>query len=274
MSISTTPTIEPFPPSNTEQETGVDRYMSLPTPDILKRKSLFGVPLVSRLTGQTLSDETLSDYIDQAISELEHDLNIYIKPVKFNERYDYMRKHWLYSFGWLKLNNSPILDVESVEMSFSNMPDTQFLTFPNEFIYVDNQEGGIRMVPAYGTSISGFLMSAFTGAQIYAMYSASLDYWPGAIRVKYRAGFLPNKVPALLSGLIEKMAARMVLSAIGPLLFPNNSVSIGIDAVSQGTSGPGPAYFVQRIKDLTDQITQEKETARSFYLKRFLVDYL
>lgn len=277
MSITNSPNNPPFPfMEGTEKEPGsVTRYLSLPTSDTLKQTSLFGIPLKSALTGQTLSDETLNNYIIQAISRLEHELNIFITPVHFEERHDYDREIWTQQYAWVKLNNSPVLDCQSVQLSFGNgTPLPPLVEFPLEFVYVNGQEGAIRLVPVLGTASSGFVLSSFAGAQFMALMAMGLMNFPGAVLVKYRAGFEPNKVPAMISGLIEKKAAYMVLSTIGHLLFPYNSVGVGVDGLSQSVSTPGPQFLAARLQQLQQQIQEETDAAKNYYNKKFLIDYI
>lgn len=275
MSIVNSPLNPPFPFMNSDQEQpSVTRYLSIPTAQSLKETSLFGIPLKSSLTGQTISDASLTDYITKAISRLEHELNMFITPVAFEERHDYDREIWTQQYAWMKLNNSPILNVQSVQLSFGNgTPLPPLVDFPLEFVYVNGQEGAIRLVPVLGTATSGFVLSSFSGAQYTALLAMGVFNFPGAVLVKYRAGFEMDKVPAMIAGLIEKIAALMVLSTIGHLIFPYSSVSIGIDGASQGTSLPGPQFLTGRIADLKEQVQQEMDAARNYYLKKLIIDF-
>ena len=275
MSITNSPLNPPFPFMNSEQEQpSVTRYLSLPTPQSLKETSLFGIPLKSALTGQTISDAVLNDYITKAISRLEHELNIFITPVAFEERHDYDREIWTQQYAWMKLNNSPILNVQSIQLSFGNgTPLPPLVEFPLEFVYVNGQEGAIRLVPVLGTATSGFVLSSFAGAQWMALIAMGVFNFPGAVLVKYRAGFEPNKVPAMISGLIEKMAALMVLSTIGHLIFPYSSIGIGLDGASQSVGTPGVQFLTGRIADLKEQVQQELDAARNYYLKKLIIDF-
>jgi hypothetical protein len=101
-----------------------------------------------------------------------------------------------------------------------------------------------------------------------------LNHWPGAVRVTYNSGFEVDKIPAMIVGLIENLAAFKLLSVMGPILFPHNSVSIGIDGTSQSVGTMGPAFLQNRLADLEKIIGQNKEAMKGYYQKRFLVDYL
>lgn len=278
MSNSKTPTVSPFPYREIEQEPGSDRYSSLPTPESMRQSVLFGLPLRSFLTGDEVQDSAIQNFISQAISEIEHELDLYITPVTFHERHDYSRHQYFWSFGYMKVDHSPILDVRKFQLSFNNganIPGSvPLVDIPLEFIHTQPQEGTVQLVPAQGVSISGMVVSIYSGLGFHAFNSQALSHWPGAVVIEYRAGFEKDKVPALLSGLIENLAAFKMLSMMGPILFPHNSVSIGIDGTSQSVGTLGPAFLQNRLGDLEKIISAQKEAARGYYQKRFLVDYL
>jgi hypothetical protein len=276
--IVRTPTINPFPAWATKQEPGFDRYLPIPNPESMKRGALFGLPLKSFLTGQVVDDCTIQSYIAQAISEIEHTLGLFITPVTFSERHDYSREMQFWAFGITKLYNSPILNVEEYELTFNNgigIPGSlPLVKIPLEFIHVQPQDGTIQLVPAQGVTISGFIVSIYSGLGYHAFNSQAISYWPGAVFVKYRAGFEKHRVPALLVALIENLAAYKFLSALGPVLFPYQSTSVGLDGTSQSVSTMGPLFLQNRLNDLQKMIQSEMEAAKGYYLKRFLVDAL
>jgi hypothetical protein len=276
--ISKTPTYSPFPAWEVEQEAAPNRYLPLPTPFSLKQTTLFGIPLTSFLTGQTVTDGALQHFIDEAISEVEHTLDIYVTPVKFRERHDYSRHQFFWSFGYFKVNHGPILDVNKFQLTFNNGQigpnNPPLVDIPLEFIHVQPEEMTIQLVPAQGVTISGLIVSIYSGLGFHAFNNQALSAWPGAILIEYRAGFRENEIPALIVGLIENLAAYKMLSVMGPILFPYNGVSIGIDGTSQSTSTLGPNFLQNRLKDLKLLIDSEYDAARGYYQKKFLVDYL
>ena len=276
MPISKTTTVSPFPSWGTSDDSSSTRYLPIPTSDTMKRRSLFGIPLRSFLTGETVQDQTLTDFINQAISELEHELDLYITPTNFAERHDYDRELQAHSFGYLKLNHSPILSVNKYQLTFNNgqIGTTPLVDMPLEFVHVQPAEGTVQLVPANGVGISGFIASVYSGLGFHAFNSGAISRWPGAIYVEYTAGFPTNMVPGLLVSLIENLAAYKFLSILGPLIFPHSSVSIGIDGTSQSVGTAGPAFLAQRLSELEKTIQMEKEAAKGYYLKRFQIDYL
>jgi hypothetical protein len=276
MGISKTPELGIFPYRATEQfEPTVERYTVLPTVDDIKDNKLFGIPTTSALTGQTLKDKTIQFYINSAISEIEHMLDLYITPVKFLETHDYERSRFTWSYNFMKLDHPNILNVSKVELSFSNNPEKAgFVSFPLEHVYVRPQEGTIQLVPAFGTSLSGFLLSAFSGTQFHALQAIGATNFPGGVRVEYTAGFAQDKVPTSICQLIQCIAAINVLSALGPVLFPTNSISISIDGASQSTGTMGPKFLNDRIDQLKEERDRMVSVVKSYYQRSFLIDQI
>jgi hypothetical protein len=280
MPNSKTPTQTPFPSFATEQESNpaFSRYIDLPTPTSMRSTVLFGLPLRSFMTNEPLPDSTIQHYIDEAVSEVEHTLDMYIAPVTFQERHDYSRHLFFWSFGYMKVNHGPILDVSRFQLSFNNGQgapgSVPLVDIPLEFVHVQPQDQTLQLVPAQGVSISGLIVSIYSGLGFHAFNSQALSYWPGAILVEYRAGFENGKVPALLAGLIENLAAYKMLSIMGPLFFPHNSVSIGIDGTSQSVGTLGPAFLKQRMDELDKIVQQQLDTAKGYYQKKFMIDFI
>jgi hypothetical protein len=249
-----------------------DRYLPLPDPTGMKKRSLFGIPLKSQLTGQEVEDETIKHYIDASVSELEHDLDLYITPITFDEKHDYNRRDFSWTYNYLKLNHPNIISVNELKLTFSNNQEQGLIVYPNEFVHVMPQEGVIQLVPAFGTSMSGFQVSAFSGAQYGALMALGTGQFPGGIRVNYTCGFEEGQIPATICELIENMAAYKLLSSVGPLLFPYNSIGISIDGTSQSVSSPGPQFLAQRLKDLEGIIEKNKDAVKSYYQRKFQLD--
>lgn len=275
MPISKTPEIEQFPVWSEDQgQNPVTRYLPIPTAGNVKATKLFGIPLVSAFTQETMADDTIEEFIASAISEIEHTLDLYITPVKFREKHDYQRHEFSWNYNFLKVNHPNILSVEKLELSFTNSPESGFVSFPMEHVHVMPQEGTIQLVPAFGTSLSGFLLSAFSGTQFHALRSVAINEFPGGVRVTYTAGFALDRVPAALVELIRVKAALKTLSALGPVLFTHNSVSIGIDGTSQSTSNAGPKFLETRIGDLEKEEEKLLSAVKGYYNRSFLHDMI
>jgi hypothetical protein len=276
MAKTKTPQQEPFPLRHTEELTPkVDRFCEIPSADLLKKTKLFGIPLCSSITGEELSTEAMDFYINSAISEIEHTLDLNITPVKYREKHDYKRQNFTWNYNYLKVDHPNILNVSKIELSFSNDEDVNgFVDFPLEFVHVQPQEGVVQLVPAFGTSYSGFLLSAFSGTQFHALRAIGITDFPGGIRIEYTAGFAPDKVPYLICQAIEILAAVNILSALGPVLFPQTSTSIGIDGTSQSVGGFGPKHLNDRIDQLEKERERVMDALKGYYQRRYLIDYI
>lgn len=259
---------------NGEDSTGqFQRYVPLPTVEQFKARALFGIPLKSFLTGETISDDTIKYYIDAAVSELEHELDLYITPVTFEEKHDYSRHEFSWSYNYTKLNHGNVLSINKVELNFANQPQLAgFISFPLEMVHIMHQEGVMQLVPATGTSLSGFSLASFGGSQFYALYAAGLTQFPGAVRINYTCGFEDGKIPTAVVDLINNMAAYKLLTFIGPLLFPYTSAGISIDGTSQSVGTPGPQFLAARIKDLENIVNKGKDAVKGYYQRRFQID--
>lgn len=276
MAIINTPTNLPYPDRAIEQDPGVTRYLPLPTPTIMRTGTLFGLPLRSFLTNEPVSDDAIQRFITEAVSEVETELGLFLSPVTFSERHDYNREMMTQSWGYFKVNNGPILNVSKFQLTFNNgvAQSPPLVDIPLEFIHVQPQEQTVQLVPAMGMTVSGLIMSVYSGMGFHAFNSQIISNWPGAILIEYRAGFENGKCPAVLAGLTENLAALKMLSTLGPIIFPFNSTSIGIDGTSQSVSTLGPAFLQNRLADLEKIVQSQKEAAKGYFGKRFLIDYL
>ena len=296
MPVNKTKQLTQFPLYVNEDETnssGIVRYAAIPDPDKLKRKSLFGIPLISRLTKPpaAISDETLQDYINEAISKIEHVLDIYIKPVAIEEDQDFDKEMWRQSFAYVKLYHPNVIQIDRVRLRFMNKipplrdglvddspdadvnSDGMWLDVPREYVFF-KQEGTLQLVPAYGQTISGYIVSALSGVQFYALSRTDFTQFPGALRIKYTCGFQKDRIPAMIASLIEYTAALDVLSSIGPLLFPFTSTGVSMDGVSQTSQNAGNQLLRFRMDELKAKRDELMLAAQNYYGRSMLVDFV
>ena len=291
MPRSRTPRRGIYPYMSTSDNNKSGRFHDMITPAKMRKQSLFGIPMKSSFTGEAIEDEQIQFYIDEAVSEVEHILDLYIEPQQFSDRYDFKRHGFTWNYNYIKLRHPNVLCIEKVQLSFSNEdgPDEEnidcegqeftgnaaspLVDFPIEHVHLLPQEGVVQLVPAFGTSLSGFLISAFSGTQFHALRAVGINDFPGGVRIKYTCGFEKGKIPALIVGLVETIAAYRMLSVLGPILFPHNSVGISIDGVSQSTSTPGPAFLAQRLGELEKIKNDLMDAAKGYYQRKFLIDH-
>lgn len=270
-------TIEPFPAHGTdpsEVEPGFLRFLPLPTAQSVKDNQLFGIPLRSALTKQELKDEVIQKMITKAISEIEHTLKLYISPVTIKrERHNYAWNNFYNAFGYIQLNQRPILEIQKLEVAIPSATDNEnMVEWPTQWIKPYNEHGTIQLVPLTGSG-SILVTQVSTGAA-FPVRLFNADNFPQFWAVTYRVGFENDKVPAMLVDLIETMTAIKVLSMLGPVAFPYSSYSINMDGLGQAVSTPGPQWFAGRLKELGDKKEELMAAARSFYELSWAIDVL
>ena len=263
-----TPTVPPFPNHGSERsisEPGFKRFTTIPTPKDVKDHHLFGVPLISPLTKQTLSDSTIQDFIYKAISEIEHEVKIYISPVTIKrERINYSWNDFYYSFGWLQVNCRPILEVQKLEVSIPSAFNSEnFVEWPTAWLKLYREFGTIQLVPLTGSG--SILVTQVSTGVSFPIRLFNADNFPQFWGVTYRAGFETDQIPYIIAELIEVISSIRILSLLSPILFPYNSYGLGMDGLSQSVSTPGPQWFAARIQQLTDEKDKLVESIRSFY---------
>jgi len=270
-------TIQPFPAHGSDSsdvEPGFKRFVTMPTASDVKRKQLFGIPLKAALTKETLSDETIQEFVVQAISEIEHTLQLYISPVTIRkERHNYAWNEFYSAFGFLTLNHKPILEVQKLEIMIPTAGTSDnFIEWPTAWLKVYNQHGTLQLLPLTGSG-SVLVTQASSGVSFpYRLFN--VNHYPQFWAITYRVGFDNDALPALMGELIEIIAAIKVLGMLSPVIFPYNSYSISLDGLGQSISTPGPMWFSKRLDDLDKRKQELIAAARSYYELAFSMDVL
>jgi len=265
MSYDPTDRLPPFPERSTDVEPGFERFESFLMVDRLKSDYLFGIPLKSALTQETIQDETLTRFIVRATSLVEHELKINITPVKYEDRYDY--NLWDYQkYNYIQLNHWPVLQIESVKGKYPNAID--FIQYPKEWISLYGEFGMFQLTPTNGNITQFFLTN---DATYIPLLLGSRAQWPQLWQVTYVAGFENDKIPACINDLIGTAAALDALNTLAPVLFPYTGYGIGLDGVSQSIATMGPQWLAARIAELKEKYAHLLDAARSYYNKRILV---
>jgi hypothetical protein len=257
-----------------------DRVEPFLTPERLKAEFLFGIPLKSILTNETMSDDTLKILISKAASEVEAECRVDIFQVQRKVRLEWDRTKHLQGWGQLNLGFSNIssieeLSIRTVESTSTENPNPSATDADGRLIYQyplawididsDGHKGIIHTVP---------LQTAYSGTGIVGSYNGAasalltvlnqISWMPSFWFAKITTGFADNSVPSPINSLIGNKVALKVLSMLGPLIR-NTSKSIGIDGVSQGLSGPGYQIYTLRIADLEKEIASLKDLIGKYF---------
>lgn len=196
--------------------------------------------------GDPVSDDYIWSKVLAAEAQIAHDLRVPLVPTKFfpgtptadqiaelggmpwaeDPGYDYKQDMFFPDqWGMLKLNNKPLISVESVKFDFPTMGDT-FFDMPVEWIREYKKYAHVQFVPstpALFSTAGSFVMRALTGYSVVPMM----------VKITYIAGLenAARDFPDLIDA-IKKMA---VLKAIEDG-FPAQSGSISADGLSQSMS--------------------------------------
>lgn len=271
-----TATVPSFPPAGTyghQIEPGFRRFKPFPTAKDVRNHQLFGIPLRSAFTGEVLPDETIEDAIVKAVSEIEHDIKLFISPVTITrEAHNYQWDEFYYAFGYLQTNHRPILEVQALEVSIPTPSDNENLVeWPSSWMKVYREHGTIQLVPLTGSG--SILVTQISSGASFPIRLFNADNYPQFWRITYRVGFENDQIPAMLVDLIEVCAAMRILEMLGPIFFPYNSYGISADGLSQSVSLPQKLFF-ERLEAMKARKGELIDAARSYYELKWAIDVL
>jgi hypothetical protein len=255
--------IDPATKSQGIGEPGFTRSGPILDVDSFKSEYLFGIPLTSPLTGETLSNDTLKKFIRKGIAEFEDAVRIPVTPTMLSEKFDYERADDI-QFGTRRLRRWPLIKVTKLEALWPGRVEGQGVAYPTSWIEADGDTGLIRIVPRSASDVEADVN--FVNAYGYqGLVLGNIKSWPALWKIEYVAGFDPDHVPDAVNDLIGIYAAIKLLSQLGPGIFPVNSFSVGIDGMSQGTSTAGPQWLAARLQDLQAQAEKMTAQLKSYY---------
>jgi hypothetical protein len=229
------------------------RLEPLITPEQLRTRHLFGIPMVSRakdpMTGKpmVMTDEILKDVILRAVSLTETEGNFDVFPVKYREKTAFDRNAFD-SFGYMETKRRPVSSIDRLSVTPSNGIDVYQV--PQEWIEPSGfQRGQINIVPlTIAFTNGGFIPSQSAGGAAFLSILGAKGWIPGYWQIEYTTGFVDGMLPRELNELIGVIAAIETLSLLATTDADATSKSIGIDGMSQSIGGPGPAKYQARIE--------------------------
>lgn len=242
------------------KETDWGRVEPLIDAEQIKNEILFGIPMVSYLqhpiTKQRaqLTDATIGRIIVRAVSKVEELTAATLFPVQFEEKKPFDRNDYQ-QFGYMKLNNRPVSSIESLTITASNQ--ATLFTVPLEWVDTGHlTRGQVNIIPLTiaTTNNSGQIINSSAGGGAAFLSLLAQHGWvPSFWQVRYTAGYKDGMLPRIVNYLVGITAAIDILSMLGATLAMSNSASLGIDGLSQSSSGPGPNVYEVRIGQLKEE---------------------
>jgi hypothetical protein len=242
------------------------------SPDMLKARHLFGIPLVSYMKDpitqqrQVMTDPILKDLIDRAVGIVELELRLDIMPRQYNKKFPFDRQAYA-SLGYMMLPDHPIqsLDFLGVVASDGN---TLYHVPPTWVETAYLHTGQINIIPmTIAFQYGGFFVPSNSpnGGSAFLAILGQNPWLPAYWGVKYTTGFPEGRLPQMVNELIGVCAAIEALGLLATTNARNSSHSIGVDGLSQSISTPGPQIYDTRIALLTDQKDRLTRKLRVMY---------
>lgn len=202
----------------------------------LKDKYLYGINLIGP-DGVAFPDTTLQLCIDNAVSYLEHWLDMSISKVANFEEYKDYRANDYYDWGFLQTDNVPVLSVNKLELVYFNDEDGAPITIqkiPQSWIRIQNHDGMLRLVP--NTRVPSSLMINQNGGYFPELLRSQMI--PQAWKLTYTFGFEDGKIPQAINLAIGYIAATQALAVLGNIVLGAGigSFSISLDGLSQSVN--------------------------------------
>jgi hypothetical protein len=255
------------------------RVEPLITPAQLKRKHLFGIPLVSGMKdpitnrADRLTDDDLKVYIHSAVSTAETETGLLIFPTQIKEKHAWDRQEYD-SFGYFRLNRRPCNSVESITVNLSNNDDIYMV--PLEWVETANlHKGQLNIIPLTIALTNGnptAIPTTAGGALLLSVFQGKSQWVAAFWQIVYTCGFPDGQVPIPINELIGTIAAMDVLSQLASTYGKSSGSSLSIDGASQSVSTPGPEIFTKRMADLAEKREMLVNKMKNYYGLKFFSD--
>jgi hypothetical protein len=241
----------------------------LVTPEQIRSRHLFGIPLVSGmkdpLTGksQVYTDDLIKDTIDRAVAIVEAETHLDIFPVQHQEKHPFDRQEYQ-SFGYFRVRHRPVSSVQ--KLAITPPSGQELYIVPNEWIETGYLvHGQINLIPLGNAIAYGNVAQVGSGGALFLNVFGQQPWTPAFWAITYTSGFPDGMIPKILNELIGVVAAMEVLGALAATYAKSNSHSLGIDGLSQSISTPGPQLFAQRMQELGEKRRMLSKKLKALY---------
>lgn len=249
---------------------GPSRVEPLITPEKLRKRFLFGIPLISPLDrNQKLEDKDLRDYITRAISKLELATKTTFSPMLRRVRLPF-DPNLYYQHIWCEIPHKPVQKVLRLAICSASYQDTpgqndryppgaQIYQIPNQWIDMSYAAHGKVFVNPINPAFSavGFQSQVQSSGATILQFIGMQGWVPAYWTIECEVGFCSpeGNVPVIANEAIGVEAAILVLDNLIPL-FRIASQSLNLDGQGQSTSDTLQQLLKQKRDDL---IVERKE---------------
>lgn len=246
---------------------GLKRVEPVLTGKELRKRWLFGLPLISPMTKEKVTDEDLNDYINRAMNAVEDDTNLDIAPVIRRHRLPFDPAMY-HQFIYTEIPNKPIQKVLSFAICGASYSGTgepnesaqypnggQIYSIPLNWLDMGNAQRGVLNItplsPAFASVGANTAIGA-SGATLL-QFIGSQGWVPNFFNVECLHGYCDEQgnVPVKINEVIGMKAAMLVITNLLPL-YRFASQSLGIDGLSQSINDQAYALLQTKHQMLSD----------------------
>ena len=245
------------------------RFSALPTPKDIYDFALLGLPKYFPLTREPIPATIAEQYLNSAITEIEMELGCNISPVTHFHIEDFLDGMFTSNYTGIRLQRWPATEITAVRLKYPHSATAtpyQVYTIPPGWVML--RRNRINVVASVGNvAVQTDGTAAVTTGGIFAYISGFTRgaYAPGSVEVVYKAGFPEDKMPSSVVDLIKTWASHRMLFDLIPVMFPQSSVSVGIDGVNQSVGFNISAMLTQRAQ----MLEQKKKELSAALVKSF-----
>lgn len=229
----------------------------LVTVEKLKQVYLFGLNIQDD-NGNEIPTEVYQQYVDNAVSWMEHYLDISIAPVKNHLEFKDYRFNDYTEWGYYQLNNYPAICINSIKLVYfrdENGDPEVVQEIPTNWIRLQPHDGIVRLIP--NARFPANLQISSTGNYFPEILRS--QFVPHLWQIDYDFGFKDGKVPVMMNMAIGQLAAIQALTVGGNLVLGAGIAgsSISLDGLSQSiqtTQSAENSAFSATIKDYSDKL--------------------
>jgi hypothetical protein len=255
-----------FPEAVFDASSGLERVEKFITPEMLRKRFLWGFPLISPITKEKITETDLLDYITRAANLFESDAKVEVSPVAKRVRAPFDPN--LYEKDiWVECPYKPIQKIVQMFLasaSYVNTPQqndqypsgAQIYIIPNEWIDPSYAVKGKVFVnpinPAFAAIGTG-QAAASAGANIL-QFVGLMGWVPAFWTLEVICGLCSEdgQAPALVNEAVGRKAAILLLTNLYPL-YKVTSSGLGIDGMSQSVSDQTANFIQAKINQLTEE---------------------
>jgi hypothetical protein len=250
-------------------EGALKRFTPMPNPTDVYNYALMGLPKYFPLTREPITVDLVVPFLNSAITEIEMELGCNISEVTHYHSEDYIDGMFTSNYMGIRMQRWPATSIVQMQLKYphTNTPTPyQKYTIPANWIYL--RRNRVNVVAALGAvTVSTDNSATVTAGGIFTFITGFNRgaYGPGSIEVIYKAGFKHDQLPSAVADLIKTWAAWRFLQDLIPVLFPQTSVAVGIDGVSQSVTLNMYAALMARLA----QMEQKKKELAAALTKSF-----